>query len=160
MHTNEKAIDKLTKSFRKEDYASLRDMIIYQDPDGSYNLYESYNIQKKDGYCIVNSTTLAKSISFTNLRNAVTWCNFDKRNKVADSKRILELDAKIAGVETDIQLQLKLVKTAKDTESKLIHLAKLGEVRLKKTHMLREMSSYIENSMSWQIGKFTKKTEQ
>lgn len=158
MRTNDKVIEKVTKTLQK-DYVSLRDMLIYQEPDGSYNLYESYNIQKKDGYCIINSTTLPKELIFTNLKNAVTWCIFDKRNKVVDSKRILELDARLAGIDTDIQLQMRLAKSAKDTETMLIHLAKLGEIRLKKSAMIREMNSYIENSNNWQLGKFTKKTE-
>lgn len=159
MHIKEKALDKFSKSLRTEDMIALRDTLIYQDADGTYNLYDSYTIRKKEGYCEVDSTTLSKPLNFNNVKNAVTWCNFDKRNRISDSKRIIELDARLSGIETDIQLQQKLAKTAKDVESKLIHLAKLGEFKLKKVAMVKELTSYIDNSTHWQLGKFAKKTE-
>jgi hypothetical protein len=96
-------------------------------------------------------------LTFNSLKTAVAWCTNDKRVKVSDAKRILELDRCLCGVDADIQQHQKLAKKAKDIDAKLIYLAKLGEDKLKKRLMTAEMDAYVSESRSWQHRRFNAK---
>ena len=75
-----------------------------------------------------------------------------------DSKRIFELDKKIAGIETDIVLHQKMIKKSKTNEAKLIYLAKLGEEKLNLRRFTEELTDYINDSKSWHTKRFTTKS--
>ena len=63
----------------------------------------------------------------------------------------------ISSTNVAIDMHKKLLKKNKDMEFTLIHLAKLNEERIKRTNMINEMNSYIQESIYWQTKKFSVK---
>ena len=151
----EKQLEKLMKSDFLE---GLEDVIIFQNPDGSYELFNTYYINKtvKNEYVVTMSTTFTTH-SFNELKHAVAWCTFDKRNMLYQANRILKLDNLLAGIEVDISLHTKIFKNAKNTDDRLIVLSKLSEDKLKKRRFTDELYTYINDSKKWQTKRFDTK---
>jgi len=151
-------LNKLEKFISNDIIGNLQDVVIYQDDDGSYQLFNMYKISKgsdKEFIITINHTYTQKV--FYTLKNAVTWCIYDKRNKFYESKRIEELDNKLGGLEVDISIHYRLFNTVKDSNDKLIYLAKLNEDRGKKRRFTIELSRYVEESRNWQQKRFNLK---
>lgn len=148
----------LAKLMNPNFIGNLEDVIIFQNTDGSYELFNTYHITKteKDEY-IVKMLTTFTTHQFNTLKNAVAWCTFDKRNLLYQANRILTLDNLLAGLELDISLHTKIFKNSKNSEDKLIFLAKLSEDKLKKRLFTDELYSYINDSKKWQIKRFNRK---
>jgi hypothetical protein len=151
----EKQLEKLMKT---EFVGQLEDVIIFQNPDNSYELFNTYHINKNDNneYIVTMHTTFT-SHNFNTLKHAVAWCTFDKRNMLYQSSRILKLDNLLAGLEVDISLHTKMFKNAKNTEDRLIGLSKLSEDKLKKRQITDELYMYINDSKRWQTKRFNTK---
>jgi len=154
---DERSLSKLANTILGDTIENLQDVSVLQDPNGDYQLFNKYTIRKTKNGVDVFGSSITDKLSFNALKNAVAWCTNDRRVKMADAKRIIELDRCLCGVEADIQQHQKLAKNAKDVDSKLIYLAKLGEDRLKKKMMANEMESYIQESKSWQNRRFNTK---
>jgi hypothetical protein len=154
----EKQLEKLMKSDFIE---GLEDVIIFQNPDGSYELFNTYYINKtvKNEYIVSMSTTFTTH-SFNELKHAVAWCTYDKRNLLYQAQRIVLLDNLLAGLEVDISLHTKRFKNTKNSDDKLIFLAKLSEDKLKKKNMTGELYTYINDSKRWQTNRFNRKPAQ
>lgn len=150
-------INKLENSVLRDSIPKLQDVSVLQDPNGDYQLFNKYTIRKTKHGVEVFGNSIIDSLFFNTLKNAVAWCTNDRRVRISDAKRILELDRTLCGLDADIQQHQKLAKTAKDIDLKLIYLAKLGEDRLKKKQMSMEMDSYIEESRAWQNRRFNAK---
>lgn len=155
---NEKILRKLEKTITSNDIDALKDLSIFQDETGTYQVFNKYTITKTNNGYKVGFFTSNDTVTFWTLKNALTWCTFDRRNKIMDSKRIFELDKKIAGIETDIVLHQKMIKKSKSNEEKLIYLAKLGEEKLNLRRFTEELSDYINDSKSWHTKRFTTKS--
>jgi len=151
----EKQLEKLMKT---DFVGQLEDVIIFQNPDNSYELFNAYHINKNDNneYVVKMHTTFT-SHNFNTLKHAVAWCTFDKRNLLYQSNRILKLDSLLAGLEVDISLHTKLFKKAKNTDDRLIFLSKLSEDKLKKRQFTEELYTYINDSKRWQTNRFNTK---
>jgi hypothetical protein len=151
----EKQLEKLMKT---DFVGQLEDVIIFQNPDNSYELFNAYHINKNDNneYVVKMHTTFT-SHNFNTLKHAVAWCTFDKRNLLYQSNRILKLDSLLAGLEVDISLHTKLFKKAKNTDDRLIFLSKLSEDKLKKRQITDELYTYINDSKRWQTNRFNTK---
>ena len=151
----EKQLEKLMKT---DFVGQLEDVIIFQNPDNSYELFNAYHINKNDNneYVVKMHTTFT-SHNFNTLKHAVAWCTFDKRNMLYQSNRILKLDSLLAGLEVDISLHTKLFKKAKNTDDRLIFLSKLSEDKLKKRQITEELYTYINDSKRWQTKRFNTK---
>lgn len=147
--------DRIQKIITAPELALLQDLIIFQETDGSYQLFNKYVIQKMalSEYKVTVSTSDAACI-FTSLKNATAWCIFDKRNKFYETRRILELDTKLVGIEVDILVHLSLFKKAKTSDDQLIYVAKLREDRIRKKMMTEELESYTADSKEWQSRRF------
>ena len=151
--------DKQLEKLMKTDFVGqLEDVIIFQNPDNSYELFNAYHINKNDNneYVVKMHTTFT-SHNFNTLKHAVAWCTFDKRNLLYQSNRILKLDSLLAGLEVDISLHTKLFKKAKNTDDRLIFLSKLSEDKLKKRQITDELYTYINDSKRWQTNRFNTK---
>lgn len=148
----------LAKLMRPDFIGDLEDVIIFQNTDGSYELFNTYHINKteKDDYIVTMLTTFTTH-QFNTLKHAVAWCTFDKRNLLQQANRILSLDNLLAGLELDILLHTKIFKNSKNSEDKLICLAKLSEDKLKKRMYTDELYSYINDSKRWQTKRFNRK---
>jgi hypothetical protein len=155
---NEKLVQKIEKTIHKDELKHLQDLSIFQDTTGSYQLFNKYTITKTNGSYEVGFFTSSSTMLFWELKNAVTWCTFDRRNKIMDSKRIVELDKKIARLDANISVHQRMVKNSKNNEEKLIYLAKLGEERLMLKRLTDELNDFILDSKSWHAKRFNTKS--
>ena len=141
--------------------SNLQEVIIFQEEDGTYQLFNKYRITKLSEFEFnVSAYRSATTNNFYTLKNAVTWCIFDKQNKVYETNRISELDKKLGGIDVDISIHTRLFKKNKDMTTKLIYLSKLTEDKLKKRIITTELYTYILESKRWQIQRFNRKPEQ
>jgi len=151
----EKQLEKLMKS---DFVGNLEDVIIFQNPDNSYELFNTYHIDKnKDNEYVVKLHTTFTTHNFNILKHAVAWCTFDKRNMISQANRILKLDNLLAGLDVDISIHSKIFKNSKNSEDRLIVLAKLSEDKLKKRQITQELNMYINDSKRWQNNRFNTK---
>ena len=153
---SDKLLRKLEKSVSQMDLNKLSELSIMQGPDGSYFLFNKYTITKIDGYYNVAIDRVADYKTFNVLKNAVSWCTFDKQNRIPESNRIYDLDNKLASVDSEIQVHQNLVKKAKKLEEKLIYLAKLGEEKMERKQISDELAGYVISSRNWQEKRFNK----
>jgi hypothetical protein len=153
-------LTKIERTISKAQIASLQDLIVYQESDGTYILFEKYSIVKRNNDFIVSSNTLIKELNFSALKNAVTWCIYDKRNLIVDAKTIIDLDDKISRLDSDITIRQQLMKKAKTSDDKLIVIAKLGEDRVKRKQLATQLDNYIKESKTWQLNRFSIKPKQ
>lgn len=151
---NPKIINKV-QDFLIKEIRSLEDVAIFKNEDGSYTLFDKYNIQKNSDHYLV--ITRSEELSFSTLKNAVTWCVFENRKKYMTSNRIKHLDQLISSSKVAIEIQRNILKRVKGIEDMLIHSAKLHEEELKKNTMLQEIEGYIQESIYWQTKKFSSK---
>jgi hypothetical protein len=138
---------KLEKLMKTDFVGQLEDVIIFQNSDNSYELFNMYHITKNNNNEYIVNT----------LKHAVAWCTFDKRNMLYQANRILKLDNLLAGIEVDISLHTKIFKNAKNTDDRLIVLSKLSEDKLKKRRFTDELYTYINDSKKWQTKRFDTK---
>jgi len=153
---SDKLLQKFTKTISNIEMEKLSELTIIQGPDGSYFLFNQYSIRKINDCYIVEKDNIAGTKSFNVLKNAVSWCTFDKRNNIYESNRILDLDIRLASVDSEIQVHQKLVKKAKNLEEKLIYLAKLGEEKMERKQISEELAGYVNSSKIWQEKRFNK----
>ena len=158
MNKRYSAEKQLAKLMKPNIIGDLEDVIIFQNTDGSYELFNMYHITKNENneYIVTMHTTFTTH-NFNTLKHAVAWCTFDKRNMFYQANRILKLDNLLAGLEVDISLHTKIFKNAKDTENRLIVLSKLSEDKLKKRRYTDELYTYINDSKRWQTKRFDTK---
>jgi hypothetical protein len=148
-------IDYKLEKFLEKEFNSRIDQLIFYDQDGNYSLFGRYLIQKThDDTYKVTLKNIATEKIFYKLKHAVSWCIFDKRNRITTSNRIFLLDQSLSRLEAGIQLHQKLFKRTKSNDAKLIYLAKLKEEKLKKIEIEIEMKEYILQSDAWQKSKF------
>ena len=84
---------KLDNMIATSEFAKLQDVVIFQDIDGTYNLFNKYHIRKKDVNNIVVSLNNGDDVnSFFSMKNAVCWCVFDKIGKYQLANRVIDLD--------------------------------------------------------------------
>lgn len=146
---------KLDRMISNSEFAKLQDVVIFQDTDGTYNLFNKYHIKKKNVNEIEVSLNNGDVVNcFFNMKNAVCWCVMDKIGKYHLANRVIDLDMGISSVDVHISIHNNLFKKSKKTEDKLIFLAKLNQDKLQKKAMTEELSEYIQNSYIWQQRRF------
>lgn len=149
---------KIEKFLAKELSSSLKEVFIIQDNVGNYELFNKYKIEpQNNGLYKVIPYTYTEERIFSSLKNAFTWCIFNKLNKFTESKRIEKLDHMLDALEITIQQQKKLLAKYKDPDIKSIYRAKLHESKVRKNIMLKEIKTYINISRHWQYKKFLEK---
>lgn len=151
---NDKMLAKLEHFLTKELLHTFDDIVIFKNDDGSYELFNKYHIfEDRTGYKIsVNRSSNMKT--FSSLKNAVTWCSFDNRNRINQAKRIEQLDQMLIGMDANISVHRNLVNKAKNMEYRLIYIAKMSEEQSKRKRIVEEMTSFINESKNWQTEKF------
>lgn len=149
----------LTKILDKKEIANLAENIVFEDPEGTYHLYGDYSIKKNmDKYVLTKRGTYTV-IPFFNLRNAVIFTSFDKRNMIMDAKRIVELDSLQEGTLSSIQIYRNLMNKTKDLERKTIYSAKFNEGRARNSRIEEELNGHALNSKRWQELMFSQVTK-
>lgn len=135
----------------------LESIAIFEGPaKGEYIVFNKYHIKKRNGITDVLNTYGELIHSFSSIKSALCWCIYDKRGKYGQANRILDLDIKVSGYYINFEMHKKLFKKAKDTELKLIYLAKLNEDKIKRRQVESELDSFIEESRKWQEKQYTK----
>jgi len=154
---NDKLVEKINQFLSKELLHKMGDIAIFKYEDGTYELFNKYHIIEEKGNYIIKPKRSFDTMNFSSLRNAVTWCSFDNRNKLTQADRIAYLDSMISGLDANITVHKNLIARTKDVEYKLIYIAKMSEEQAKKKYMVEEMSSFINESKNWQTRKFATK---
>jgi len=150
---------KLDNMIKTSEFSKLQDVVIFQDTNGTYSLFNKYHIKKKDTNDVVVSLNNGDDVnSFCNMKNAVCWCVLDKIGKYQLANRVIDLDMHLSSVEVHITIHSRLFKKARKTEDKLIYLAKLNQDKLQQKAMSEELSKYIQDSYVWQQKRFSSKT--
>lgn len=148
----------IEKFLAKELYSNLKEVFIIQDENGSYHLFNRYTIEpQSNGLFKVIPYTYTQELLFSSLKNAFTWCIFNKLNRFIESKRIEKIDHMLAALDIVMQQQKKLLAKSKDSDVKSIYRAKLHESKVRKNIMLKEIKTYINISRHWQYKKFSEK---
>lgn len=155
MKINEpKTFDILNKLLNKEKISHLERKMVFQDNDGSYNLFGTYIIKKnKDGYVVEKKHTYTTHL-FTELKNAVTWSTLDKCQNFNDSARVLYLDKLLCGTMYNLLVHENLCKKTQDIEKRILYLTKINEDKIKKRSIMAELHIYTEKCKSWQYRQF------
>lgn len=149
-------VKKFEKFFERE-LSSIKDIVVFADGDGTYELFGKYKIYPvKGGYYKVNIFNTDTIHEFVNVKNAVTWCTFDNVKKYHEANRIKDLDLRLCSMEVDIAIHQKLANKTKDKNNRWIYITKYEEDVLKKKQMLKELNSYINTSKTIQALKFNK----
>jgi hypothetical protein len=132
----------------------MKELFIVKEENGSYNLFGKYTIIK-DTYDNYRIAIFEEDIGldFGSLKNAVTYCVFDKNNKQKDGQRVFDLDQSVSSFHFSIAQNTKLYNNA-DDERKNILSAKIVEAKFKKKQALKEIENYVNLSKYWQIKKF------
>ena len=154
---NHKIIEKVSEFLSKEFQNKVRGIAIFQHEDGTYEFFNKYYIKEDStGYQVSFKYSSTVKL-FNSLKNAVTWCIFENRNKFGKAQRIEHIDKMISSTELNIQIHKRLIQKSKALESKLIYIAKLNEDQIKRKSYIKEMSDYINESKQWQTQKFATK---
>jgi hypothetical protein len=152
----DKIFKKIERVIQKDQLRSLEDIIVYQDENGIYQLFETYSIEKVDSLYVVSGNKMTKNLSFSILKNAVTWCTYDKRNRIIDAKTIFELDQQLSRIDSDIIIRQSMIHRTTIADEKLIYIAKLGEDKIRRKQMVKQLDDYIQESKNWQIKRLSK----
>jgi len=144
--------NKVEKFFNNNLTPRLKDLLIIRGDDGSYHLFGKYKITRDSSgyYNVENIKKYGDQVRLSSLKNAVTYCVFEKNNKKEYNKRLIELDDYISSLDAAITIHKKILLGKKPIEDKLIILTKLEEEKRKKRRFNEEISTYIETSKRWQ----------
>ena len=146
--------NKFKKLFERNELISIGKNIIYQDPAGYYVLFDSYTIEKTENGYKVSKDYVHKQYIFCNARNAIVYATLDRRNKINEARKVLELDRILEDSIVKIEVYKNLSEKAKSLEAKSIHLTKMNESILKKKQINEKLEDYITEVKKWQSQKF------
>lgn len=158
--TDIKTHDKIENFFFKEFHQRVGKMAVFKNSDGSYELFDRYTVvpSNNGAYRVyMNFKTMFKV--FYSLKNAVTWCTFEKRNKYRETARIEELDRLIEGIDVSIRVHQNIITRNKKPKDQSIYITKLSEDHLKKKCMMNELASFILDSRIWQDKQFNQQNK-
>lgn len=152
---NKVLMDKINSFFSTNLEKTLSNVIIIKSDLDNYELFNKYIITLENDEVVVQSKHTYTVKKFSSLPIAVTWCIFDKRNKILETKRIEYLDQMLSGLDSSIILHKKMFRGKNDAN--FISLAKLSEDLYKKKILRSELYGYIKDSKNWQLKQFSQK---
>lgn len=141
------------KMFSKQEIKDLTESLIIDVANG-YELFGEYLVTKKDRKYQLTKYGTALDVTFYSLQNAIIYATSDKRNKVMETKRILELDILLEGANSGIITYKNYTEKVKDVESKIVGYNKLNEAKLRKKSIVNEIEKYMRETKSWQESRF------
>ena len=131
----------------------INKLFIVREDDGSYNLFGKFTIVPVNNLYKVLNLNEEKTYMFSSLKNAVTYCVFEKNNKKKETNRIIDLDESIGSLEMQILQYIRLLKKANDS-NKEIYSAKITECKHKRALAIKELERYINDSKYYQTREF------
>lgn len=139
---------------QKELRMRLLNTVFFRLDDGSYEIFNDYIIKKEnDRYKVVTSTDVKY---FNLLKNAVTWCVLNRRNKIGEMLILEELDLRLIGIEFALKQHARLFKMSKSMEDKELFVSKMYEDKLKRQSIMDELDRLVKECKEWQLKKFAK----
>lgn len=151
-----KALNKLDSFFSADLEKTVADVIILQNSTGGYELFNKYDLYKENNFVKVMVRYTHTIKEFSSLKVAMSWCIYDKRNKITEAKRLEQLDQLLTGINVAINSHKKTLSVSKNIDHKLIVSAKLSNDQHKKKLLTHEISGLIQNSKNWQLSQFNK----
>lgn len=151
------SVSKLARFFDQELEEAKKFLIVSNN--GVYELFGRFKIEPKKTYFLVTDFKTKETVEFSSLKYAVAWCILLDGEKHVDSRRLHTLDLKLCSLYTDIAVHRKMLKSANDSDAKLLYKIKLQEDSFKKKTVIKEIDTYINNSKTLQGKKFTVKKE-
>lgn len=148
---------KLDKFLEKNVTAAVKDVLIWKNNDGTYNIFGNYKITLLQNglYKIdVLNNPDNPDLVVSNLKTAVTWCIFERNKKYKETRRIIEIDSLLGSLDVGISIHRKMMLKSLDVEDQLLYSIKLNEEKLKKKRFLEEIREYVNLSKYWQNAKF------
>lgn len=146
---------KLDQFFSREINADLKDVLISCDRVGKYSLFGKYTIAPtSEEYYRITISGSSTSYEFASMKNALTWCVFSNSEKKREARKIQLLDMKLCGIDVDLAVHRRKLKTASDPFTKDIYIIKVQEDTIKRKQIVAEINSYINNSRQIQDRKF------
>jgi hypothetical protein len=130
--------------------------IFESENPGEYSVFNRYFIVKTENGVEVLNLYRELIHSFISMKNALCWCIYDKRGKYSTANRIIELDRRLIGYKVNYDMHKKLFKKTKDTDLKLIYLAKLNEDNIHKKQVQSEIEHFVHESYVWQQRQYSK----
>ena len=137
----------------------IKDLFIVKEDDGSYVLFGKYTVVPKNDLFEIVVDGEPGNYTFSSLKNAVTWCVFEKNNKYKEIKRLLELDEMIGSLTVHILQFERLAKKNTGLERD-IYIARLIEEKARRRQVLEEIQSYVQFSRYLQTKKFSENQSQ
>lgn len=146
--------DILRKILTKTNVELISENIVIETDNGDYEIFGDYVITSSGNKYKVSSHKTHLEMYFYTLKNAVIWITLYKLNKIADAKRVGDLDSALEGANFSIELNDKLNKRATDLNLKSIYVAKIVESKAKRTSIRKELESFEQQVKAWQYQKF------
>jgi hypothetical protein len=119
----------LDKAFRKE-FPNILTNLIFQNKDGSFEVFGRYVIKKENAVCRVYCTDTDIGV-FTSTKTALSWCIATKFANYNLARDILILDNKLRSLTNDINTRANVADRSKNSlfretvetklETKIIH---------------------------------------
>lgn len=135
-------------------YSEFGGELLVPTPHGVVVFNKYVICQTPTGY-EVHIRTQSDVHEFGSAKNALVWIILDHHLKIADSKRLKELDGFIHSVDIDSRIHSKM-RTGTTTEKYLIHSSKLQRDREKQKQFLNEIDKYTMIAQKCQKMRTTK----
>jgi len=146
---------KVQNFFNSDFVKDLVTISIFKNPDGSYELFDTYTIKLIDKKYHIETKHTFETIEFYSLQNAVTWCIYTRKDKITEANRIYNLDKLIEGINFSIFSLRSKLKNTKDLDNIVIYSGKLSQDEVKKHNLIHELSEYRSQANYWQINDLT-----
>jgi hypothetical protein len=140
----------LKQILSKDELSKLEDTLIITVP-GGYSLFGEFLISKNNNKYVVSKYTTNLEEQFYSLQNATIFAILHKRNKVAEMRRMLELDILLESANADL---IRYKDRGTDLETMIISSAKFQEARHRKFLVSTEISEYLRETRLWQEGRY------
>lgn len=142
--------DTLKRILSKKELDKLESTLIITVPDG-YELFGEFLISKHENrYCVQKYKT-GLSEYFYSLQNATIFAILYKRNKVVDTKRMIELDILLESANADL---IRYKDRGTTLETIIISSTKFEEARHRKFLVMAEIANYLSETKTWQEGRY------
>lgn len=158
MINSEKILSKLN-NFVNREYDKAAKVIIFQNDDGSYELFDIFIITREENTYVVQKKTSYLSKTFFSLKNAVSWCIFEYKNKLNEANRVESLDRILNSILAEIDTHKYLVERTSDLDKKMIYLSKLSDNQVRKRSVFKELNYLTNSSYYLQLKQFAKNNQ-
>jgi hypothetical protein len=129
---------------------NIKKFVIIQEKNG-YRVFEKYIITKRSQSFHVVQLHNDTEHTFLTLKNALTWCTLDNKNKIVEAQRVKFLDTQLNGLSVSTSLLERYVRKTRESDKKFIYLNKIIENKLKHNVLLKEIMALSETAKKYQL---------